>query len=73
MKATLEAPDRPAEAQELLVRAAALARQQGALAWERRIGATSAALFGSDEGRTSPGAQTGRHTTLGEGFPCGDA
>ena len=73
VKAALEAPDRPAEAQELLVRAAALARQQGALAWERRIRATSAALFGSDEGRTSPGARTGQHTTLGEGFPCGDA
>ena len=47
VKAALTAPDHPAEARTWIVRAAGLAHQQGAVAWERRIEATSAALFGA--------------------------
>ena len=49
VKATLTAPDHPVEAQALLVRAAALARKQGAAAWERRIEATSATVLSSSD------------------------
>ena len=47
VKAALMAPGHLAEARTLLVRATALARQQGAAAWEGRIETTSAALFGT--------------------------
>ena len=45
VRATLLAPNDLAGARALLARAAALARQQGAAAWVRRVGATVAALL----------------------------
>ena len=51
VKAAVTAPDHPAEARALLIRAIALARQQGAAAWEGRIEATLAALFGATDAK----------------------
>ena len=46
VKAVLTAAERPTEARALLARAAALASQQGAAAWQRRIEATIVAVSG---------------------------